>query len=136
MTKMIFISLPVTDLPRSVAFYEALGFTKNSAFSGETSAGMMWSEAIQVMLLTYDMWKTFTTRPIPPTDSSEVGLKITFDSREAVDAAHDAAVAIGGVGDINPVEDHDFMYCRDLADPDGHVWGAMWMDPVATPSSE
>lgn len=131
MTRTILISLPVTDLPRSMAFYEALGFTRNPAFSGETGAGMVWSEAIQVMLLTYDIWKTFTARPIPPTSSSEVGLKINFDSRAAVDAAHDAAVAIGGTGDINPVEDYDFMYCRDLTDPDGHVWGLMWMDAVA-----
>lgn len=131
MTKMIFISLPVTDLSRSVAFYEAMGFTRNSQFSGETSAGMVWSEVIQVMLLTYDTWKAFTARPIPPVGSSEVGLKINLDSREAVDAAHDAAVAIGGAGDINPVEDYDFMYCRDLVDPDGHVWGLMWMDPAA-----
>ncbi|MEQ1689061.1 MAG: VOC family protein [Sphingopyxis sp.] len=136
MTKMIYISLPVTDLPRSTAFYEALGFTRNPQFLGETAVGMVWSEAIQIMLLTYDEWKNFTTRPIPPSTSSEVGLKINFDSREAVDAAHDAAVAIGGVGDINPVEDYGFMYCRDFTDPDGHVWGAMWMDPAAMAQSE
>lgn len=136
MTKSIFISLPVSDMPRSIAFYEALGFTKNPQFSGETAAGMVWSEAIQVMLLTYETWRTFTTRPIPPTDMSEVGLKINYDSRAAVDAAHDGAIAIGGVGDINPVEDYDFMYCRDLADPDGHVWGVMWMDAAAMPASE
>jgi predicted lactoylglutathione lyase len=23
------------------------------------------------------------------------------------------------------------MYNRNLADPDGHVWEAMWMDPAA-----
>ena len=43
MTKMIFVSLPVTDLQRSIAFYEALGFIKNSQFSGDTAACMVWS---------------------------------------------------------------------------------------------
>jgi hypothetical protein len=33
MTKMIFISLPVTDLQASIAFYKALGFQQNLRFS-------------------------------------------------------------------------------------------------------
>lgn len=136
MTRMIFVSLPVTDLPRSMTFYEALGFTKNPQFSGEAAACMVWSEAIQVILLTHDAWKNLTTRPIPPSTSSEVGLALSFDSREAVDAAHDAAISNGGTADINPVEDYPFMYGRDFTDPDGHVWGAKWMDPAAFPPSE
>jgi hypothetical protein len=28
------------------------------------------------------------------------------------------------------------MYNRNLADPDGHVWEAMWMDPAAIPSGD
>ena len=135
MSKMIFVSLPVTDLPRSMAFYEALGFTKSAQFSGEAVACMVWSEAIRVILLTHDTWKTLTTRPIPPSTSSEVGLALSFDSREAVDAAHDAAVSNGGTADINPVDDYSFMYGRDFTDPDGHVWGAKWMDPAAFPPS-
>ena len=63
MTKKIFISLPVTDLPASTAFYKALGFEQNAQFSDDTAACMAWS----------------------------------------------------------------FMYSRDLADPDGHLWAALWM---------
>ena len=33
MTKMIFVNLPVIDLARAKAFYEALGFTNNVQFS-------------------------------------------------------------------------------------------------------
>lgn len=135
MPKTIFVSLPVTDLPRSIAFYEALGFTRNGQFSGNTAACMVWSEAIQVILLTHDAWKSLTARPIAPPTSSEVGLALSFDSREAVDAAHDAAVSKGGTADVNPVEDYPFMYGRDFTDPDGHIWGAKWMDPAAFPAS-
>ncbi len=131
MTKMIFVNLPVTDLPRSTAFYTALGFTKNPQFSDETGAGMVWSETINVMLLTHEKWRGFTTRPIPPSTSSEVSLALTMDSKAAVDAMLDAAAAHGGTADINPVEDHDFMYGRDLADPDGHIWGPFWMNMTA-----
>lgn len=28
------------------------------------------------------------------------------------------------------------MYTRDLADPDGHMWAMLWMDPAAMPASE
>jgi uncharacterized protein len=134
MTKMIFISLPVTNLEASVAFYSAIGFVKNPQFSDDTGACMVWSEAINVMLLTHEKWRTFTTRPIPPATSSEVALGLTFDSRIAVDAANEAAAANGGIADINPVEDHGFMYTRDMADPDGHILGAIWMDVTAMPS--
>lgn len=134
MPKMIFVNLPVTDLAASMAFYTALGFENNPHFTDDTAACMVWSEAINVMLLTHDKWRTFTSRPIPPPTSSEVLLAISFDSREDVDAANAAAAANGGTADINPAQDLGFMYNRNLADPDGHVWEAMWMDPSAIPS--
>ena len=135
MPRTITISLPVADLNASKAFYTALGFVISPQCSGDTGALMVASETISVMLLTYDSWRTFTTRPIPPKTSSEVGLNISCDSREAVDAMNSAAAANGGIPDINPIEDHGFMYGRDFADPDGHVWGAKWMDLSAMPSS-
>jgi len=52
-----------------------------------------------------------------------------------VDAMNEAAAAHGGQADVNPMEDHGFMYTRDLADPDGHMWAALWMDPAAMPAS-
>lgn len=136
MAKMIFVSLPVTALAKSKAFYEALGFTNNPAYSDETAVCMVWSEAIHVMLLTHAKWQSFTTRPIPPATHSEVSLSLSMDSKAAVDAMNDAAAAHGGTADINPVQDLGFMYGRDLADPDGHIWGPFWMDPAADPPPE
>jgi predicted lactoylglutathione lyase len=136
MSKMIFISLPVTNLNASINFYKAIGFVKNPAFSDDTAACMVWSETIHVMLLTHEKWQTFTTRPIPPSTSSEVALALSCDSREAVDVMNAAAAANGGTADINPVQDHGFMYGRDMTDLDGHVWGAMWMDPAAIPHGD
>jgi predicted lactoylglutathione lyase len=133
MQKMIFVNLPVADLPKAMAFYTALGFTNNPHFTDETAACMVWSEAIHVMLLTHDKWRHFTSRPIPPKTSSEVMLAISCDDRAAVDAMNAAAAANGGTADINPKQDLGFMYNRNLADPDGHVWEAMWMDPAAIP---
>ena len=134
MPRMIFVNLPVSDLPASMAFYEALGFKNNPQFTDETAACMGWSEAIHVMLLTYDKWRTFTSRPIPPSTSSEVSLALSLDSREAVDAMIAAAAAHGGIADVNPTQDLGFMYGRDLTDPDGHIWGPVWMDLSAMPA--
>ncbi|GAB3020657.1 VOC family protein [Bowmanella dokdonensis] len=131
MSNMIFINLPVTDLAASMAFYQALGFENNPQFTDQTSACMVWSETINVMLLTHAKWRTFTARPIPPSNCSEVMLALSCDSRETVDAMNSAASENGGTADINPAQDLGFMYNRNLADPDGHVWEAMWMDPAA-----
>lgn len=135
MSRTITVSLPVANLKASKAFYTALGFVNNPQFTDETAAFMVWSESINVMLVTHAKWRTFTTRPIPPNTSSEVGLTVSCDSREEVDAMNKATSENGGTTDINPVEDCEFMYGRDFADPDGHVWGAKWMDMSAMPSS-
>ncbi|WP_068077262.1 VOC family protein [Novosphingobium lentum] len=130
MTRMIFVNLPVTDLPASRRFYEAIGFTNEPRFSDETAACMVLSDAIFVMLLTHAKWATFTSRPIPSSDVSEVMLCVNCDSRDAVNAMADSAASSGGQIDVNPAQDHGFMMSRTFADPDGHVWEPMWMDPA------
>ncbi len=131
MTRMIFVNLPVADLPRAKAFYEALGFTNNPAFSDEAGACMVLSEAIHVMLLTHAKWAGFTTRPICPAGSSEVSLALTVESKDEVNRLVDAGAAHGGTADVNPPEDHGFMFQRTIADPDGHIWEPFWMDMAA-----
>lgn len=130
MERMIFVNLPVADLPRARSFYEALGFTNNPQFTDDTAACMVLSQTIHVMLLTHAKWKTFTTRPIPDAGSSEVSLALTCESRDAVDRLVESGAANGGTADVNPPEDHGFMYQRTILDPDGHVWEPFWMDPA------
>lgn len=136
MARTITISLPVADLQASKTFYTALGFASNPRCSDETAAFMAWSESINVVLLTHAKWRSFTTRAIPPKTSSEVALNVSCDSRAEVDAMNRSARENGGTADINPVQDHGFMYGRDFADPDGHVWGAVWMDESTMPSGQ
>ena len=49
MIKQVFLTLPVADLPRSVAFFKALGFNHNPQFSDDTAACIVISEAISVI---------------------------------------------------------------------------------------
>ena len=130
MSKMIFMNLPVADLPKSRAFYEAVGFVNNPQFTNESAAAMVWSDTIVVMLLKHEFWKTFTSKAIPNAkESAQVLLCVGMDSREAVDAIVADATRAGGLGDPTPTQDHGFMYGRSFEDPDGHIWETMWMDP-------
>jgi uncharacterized protein len=131
MSKMVFINLPVTDLPRSMHFYESVGFTNNPVFTNEQAAAMAWSDSIIVMLLVHDFWKTFTDKEIVDARrSAQVLLSLGQDSKEAVEAIVDKAVAAGGRADPTPKQDLGFMYGRSFEDPDGHIWENAWMDPA------
>ena len=137
MAKMIFVNLPVTDLPRSMAFYEAVGFTNNAQFTNDQAAAMMWSDTIVVMLLTHDFWKTFTDRTIPDAHrSAQVFLCLSHDSREEVDAIVAKAGAAGGKAEPTPTQDHGFMYGSSFEDPDGHIWENVYMNMAAIPEGE
>lgn len=133
MAKMIFVNLPVTDLARSRAFYEAVGATNEPKFSNEAAAMMRFSEEVNVMLLTHDFWRTFTSKQIPDAhESAQVLLCLSAESREAVDKQVEQAQAAGGVPDPTPTQDMSgMMYGRSFEDPDGHIWEIMWMDTAA-----
>ena len=137
MTQMIFVNLPVADLDRSKAFYEAIGFTNEPKFTDETAAAMQLSDTIAVMLLTHEKWKTFTTKDIPDAKkSAQVALCISRNDRDAVDTIEAAASANGGTADPDPAQDYGFMYGRSFEDPDGHVWEPMWMDMEAAATGQ
>ena len=131
MPKMIFVNLPVADVAKAAAFYEAIGFEKNARFSNEQASSMMWSDAIVVMLLAKPFYATFTDKPIADAGTTSSALfALSFGSRADVDAITAAAIAAGG-RELHDPEDMGFMYSRAFEDPDGHGWGPFWMDPVA-----
>jgi len=132
MSRMIFVNLPVSDLAQSRSFLEALGAVNEPKFTDETAACMTLSDSIHVMLLTHDKFSQFTPRPIADaTAGSEVLLCLSENSRESVDSTLERAVAAGGSADPAPKQDYGVMYGRSVADPDGHIWEIMWMDPAA-----
>ena len=132
MPRMIFVNLPISDLDRSIAFYEAIGGTKNPQFSNEKAAAIVFSDSIYVMLLTHDFYRTFTAKEIAdPSRMSGVLLALSCDSPADVDAMVERAVAAGGTADPGPKQDFGFMYGRSFEDPDGHHWEPHWMEVKA-----
>ena len=137
MPRMIFVNLPVTDLERSTAFYEAVGGTKNPQFSDDTASCIVLSETIHAMLLTHDKYRQFTSKPIADAHATSAALIcLSADSREAVDAIVDSAPGAGGRADPGPKQDYGFMYGRSFEDPDGHHCEVMWMDMSQIPEGE
>lgn len=134
--RMIFINLAVRDVARATAFYEAIGFTRNAAFSNDVASAMQWSEAISVMLLDHGFYATFTDKPIADTHAVSAALFcLSFDDRAQVDAIHAAARDAGG-RETRAITDQPFMYGGAFEDPDGHTWETVFMDLSATPPAD
>jgi predicted lactoylglutathione lyase len=64
MIKQVIINLPAADLPKSIAFFKALGFSHNPQATDDTGARIVVSDTILVMLLTHARFRNFTPKAI------------------------------------------------------------------------
>lgn len=136
MATKIFVNLPIKDLNKSMDFFSKLGYSFNPQFTDEKAACMVISEDIFVMLLTEPFFQTFTQKSIcDATKSTEVITCLSADSKDEVDSLVQKAVAAGG-STYSDAQDHGFMYQHAFADPDGHQWELVWMDPSAVEQPE
>lgn len=127
MNKQIFLNIPVADLPKSMAFYQALGYSLNPQFTDDTAACVVISETIFVMLATHAKFRQFTPKAISdPTKAVEVLISLSCESRQEVDDLVAKALAAGG-STYDKAEDFGFMYSHSFVDPDGHGWGLFHM---------
>jgi predicted lactoylglutathione lyase len=128
----MFVNLPVTDLERAKAFYTAIGFTINPAFTDHNAACVVVEEDHSYfMILVREFFQTFSDLPIgDPAVNPSVATAIFLDSRDAVDKSVTDGIAAGG-SEPRPAADYGFMYQRQLTDPDGNLIEFGWMDPVA-----
>ena len=118
----MFVNLPVTDLDRAKAFYEAIGFRINPAFTDHNAACVVVEEDHNYfMILVRDYFQTFTDLPIgDPKVNPSVSVAIFLETREGVDKAVTDGVGAGGT-EPREASDYGFMYQRQLTDPDGNV---------------
>ena len=130
MSTKMFVSLPVKDLAKSIAFYKSLGFTFNPQFTDATAGCMVISEHNYAMLLTHEKFKSFTAKPIPDAQKTTgVLVALALDSKQAVDDMVAQAVEAGGK-EPKPKQDYGFMVQCTFEDPDGHTWEPFFMDPA------
>jgi predicted lactoylglutathione lyase len=127
----LFVNIPVSDLQRSIRFFEALGFNFNTQFTDATATSMLVGEDAYFMLLTRERFASFARRPVGDSQTETNALfAISVDSRAEVDEMVKKAVAAGGSHAMDP-QDHGFMYGWSFYDLDGHHWEVFWMDPAA-----
>ena len=125
----IFVNLAVKDLPKSKAFFSALGYSFNPQFTNDDAACMVISDTIYTMLLTEPFFKKFTSKElVDAKKSTEAIVCLSAESRAAVEEIVRKAVAAGG-RIYNEPQDHGFMYCHGFEDIDGHQWEFAFMDP-------
>ena len=132
MAKMVFINLPVADVAKATAFYEAVGAKRDARFCDGSTSMMTFSDTIHIMLLSHERFGQFTSKTIADAKrTAQVLVCFSEDSRAAVDATTNRAVAAGGKADPCPKQDYGFMYGRSFEDLDGHIIEVMWMDVEA-----
>src|SRR5690606_12496536 len=94
----VFINIPTSDLDRSIAFYRALGYELNPAFTDENAACIVVSDTIYFMILTRGYFQTFLEKPVG--DNMKMSQSIYafgLESREAVDELCERASAAGAL---------------------------------------
>lgn len=123
MSKKIYLNMPVADVAKSKAFFEAVGFQSDSKFSGDEGACIVISDSIFLMMTSHKRFKDFTPKEICDTSQAvEVLINLQCESREEVDSIVAKALAAGG-STYDQAEDLGFMYSHSFVDLDGHGWG-------------
>ena len=128
----IYVNLPVKDVQKTKEFWTNLGFATNEEMSNDKSVCVVMNENIYVMFLTEESFQTFSERPLPNGDTTQVLVAISLDTREEVDQVVNAAVANGATQHEEP-QDYGWMYHNSFWDINGPGWNVMFADPSQMP---
>ena len=127
----LFVNIPVSDVQRSIRFFETLGFAFNPQFTDASATCMLVGEDAYFMLLDRERFAGFSKRPAgDPHKQTNALFSLSVNSRAEVDETVRKAVGAGGSHAAEP-QDHGFMYGWSFYDLDGHHWEVFWMDPAA-----
>ena len=121
-----YILLYVTDPSASAAFYTAL-LACPPVEASPTFALFALDSGLMLGL-----WARPGVEPAASAGGGGGELALSVASEAAVDACFADWQARGLTVLQHPVR-MDFGYTFVIADPDGHLWGIVWMDPAATP---
>ncbi|NML71295.1 glyoxalase/bleomycin resistance/extradiol dioxygenase family protein [Chryseobacterium sp. RP-3-3] len=129
----IYVNLPVKDVQKTREFWTKIGFSFNEQMSSEKAVCIeMKEEQIYVMFLTEESFQTFSERPVPKGDTTQVLVAISLDSREEVDQVVNTALENGATQHEEP-QDYGWMYHNSFWDINGHGWNVMFADASQLP---
>jgi hypothetical protein len=121
--RFTFITLGVTDMRASIAFYEALGFARKFRATGEVVA-FFDTGATAIGLFPWDELAKDTTLPANPRPVAFRGVTLAWNcnSPEEVDEVLAFAISKGAIV-LKAAHKTDYGgYCGYFTDPDGHPW--------------
>lgn len=130
----IYVNLPVKDVQKTKAFWTKLGFTINEQFSDDkATCVILKDDSIFVMFLTEEYFQTFSERPVPKGDTTQVLVAVALNSREEVDQVVNTALENGASQHEEP-QDYGWMYQNSFWDLDGHGWNITFADISQLPA--
>jgi predicted lactoylglutathione lyase len=121
--RLTVITLGVSDMLASIAFYEALGFARKFRATGEAVA-FFDTGGIVLALFPWDQLAKDATLADHPRPKTFRGSTLAWNCRtaEEVDTVLDFAIA-KGASMLKPAHRTDYGgYSGYFADPDGHPW--------------
>jgi catechol 2,3-dioxygenase-like lactoylglutathione lyase family enzyme len=121
--RLTVITLGVSDMRASIAFYEALGFSRKFRATGEAVA-FFDTGGIVLALFPWDQLAQDAALPDHPRPNTFRGTTLAWDCRSAeeVDTVLDFAIS-KGASMLKPARKTDYGgYSGYFADPDGHPW--------------
>jgi catechol 2,3-dioxygenase-like lactoylglutathione lyase family enzyme len=129
------ITLGVTDLERSLAFYRALGLGSDgiigTEFPGGSAAMFELDDGLILSLYGREDLEADANATFDAPGRGEFSLGQLVASREDVDAVLAQAVAAGAALTEKPYDRPWGIYSGYFRDPDGHLWEVIW-NPRAT----
>lgn len=126
--RQIFINLAVENAEKSKDFYTQLGFTINPEFTDDEQKCMVWSEQIYVMLISNERFKIYNKiNDTPAKGILTATYTLPVESLLRVNEIVESGLKAGGKEPI-PLIDEGFMQIRNIEDPDGHIWGIIFLD--------
>jgi predicted lactoylglutathione lyase len=117
------ITLGVSDMRASIAFYEALGFARKMRATGEAVA-FFYTGGTVIALFPWDQLASDVTLPDQPRPKTFRGSTLAWNcsSTEEVDTVLDFAISCGA-SLLKPAHKTDYGgYSGYFGDPDGHPW--------------
>ena len=121
--RLTVITLGVSDMRASIAFYEAMGFARKFAATGEVVAFFETGGAV-LALFPWDQLARDAALPEAPRPVAFRGMTLAWNcrSREEVDVVLDFAIS-NGASLLKTAHETDYGgYSGYFADPDGHPW--------------
>ncbi len=121
--RLTVITLGVSDISASIAFYDALGFSRRLKATGEAVAFFDTGGPV-LALFPWDQLAADAVSPDKPRPTTFRGMTLAWNcaTREEVDTV--LAFAVGkGATLLKPAHETDYGgYSGYFADPDGHPW--------------